>query len=415
MFKKIVSNLSFSPALVGQLGFYAKRLRKEQVTRRVGLVFVAMALVVQSLVVFQAPEPANAASTNDFIYGGIGNSIDNFLRPYDSNAGNLKDIMTYFGVTRDEIARAQYGTMVTGNGKISFGREPRAQGTTINITNTAGQQVLPIYGRDMAVGNGIGVEFNGFIGHSAKLGWFGIMEVCGNIVTDHFPPVPPPPAPPAPPTPLPSVPKPTPPTVPVPPKPTPPKPADVSFSKLGKNVSQGNLDATKTTAKENDKITFTIAAKNSGGTAKTVKLEDHLGDVLQYSTLIEKGGGTYNEQTKTLSWPDVSVKPGATETRTFAVQILASIPATAQGTSDVSSYDCKIENVFYDIPVVVPVTCAPPKVIEQITPELPKTGPTENMMFAAGVLGITTFFFFRSKQLGKEVRLIRRDLNAGTF
>ena len=30
MFRKLVSNLAFSPALVGQLGFYAKRLRKEE-------------------------------------------------------------------------------------------------------------------------------------------------------------------------------------------------------------------------------------------------------------------------------------------------------------------------------------------------------------------------------------------------
>jgi len=38
MFRKIVSNLPFSPALVGQLGFYAKRLRKEETTRRLGLI-----------------------------------------------------------------------------------------------------------------------------------------------------------------------------------------------------------------------------------------------------------------------------------------------------------------------------------------------------------------------------------------
>jgi len=43
MFKKIVSQLSFSPALVAQLGFYARRLRKEQATRRLGLVFVGLA------------------------------------------------------------------------------------------------------------------------------------------------------------------------------------------------------------------------------------------------------------------------------------------------------------------------------------------------------------------------------------
>ena len=53
MFRKIVSNLPFSPALVGQLGFYAKRLKKEETTRRLGLIFIALALVVQSLAVFQ--------------------------------------------------------------------------------------------------------------------------------------------------------------------------------------------------------------------------------------------------------------------------------------------------------------------------------------------------------------------------
>ncbi len=61
MFRKLVSNLAFSPALVGQLGFYAKRLRKEEATRRAGLVFVALALVVQSFSVFSPPESATVS------------------------------------------------------------------------------------------------------------------------------------------------------------------------------------------------------------------------------------------------------------------------------------------------------------------------------------------------------------------
>lgn len=69
MFRRIVSNLSFSPALVGQLGFYARRLRREEATRRLGLVFTALALVVQSLAVFSPPEAANAATP-----GQVGNS-----------------------------------------------------------------------------------------------------------------------------------------------------------------------------------------------------------------------------------------------------------------------------------------------------------------------------------------------------
>jgi len=107
MFKKIVSQLSFSPALVGQLAFYARRLRKEEATRRLGLIFVALALVVQSLVVFQAPEPANASNPGDMIPGGLGlgsaRSFNNFLGPYDRNERHLQDIYNYFGITRDEI------------------------------------------------------------------------------------------------------------------------------------------------------------------------------------------------------------------------------------------------------------------------------------------------------------------------
>ena len=154
MFKKIVSQLSFSPALVGQLGFYAKRLRKEQTTRRIGLIFVALALVVQSLVVFQAPEPANAANPGDMIPGGLGlganRSFNNFLGPYDRNERNLKDIYNYFGITREEITATKFTTFRVGD-KIGWGFENRAGATAVGITNGSGAQVTTLYGRPLNI------------------------------------------------------------------------------------------------------------------------------------------------------------------------------------------------------------------------------------------------------------------------
>lgn len=91
------------------------------------------------------------------------------------------------------------------------------------------------------------------------------------------------------------------------------------------------------------------------------------------------------------------------------------MPATPQGQSDPSSYNCVIENVFGEESVSVPVTCAPPKVVENIVTELPKTGPTENIIFGSVLLAVVSYFFFRSRQIGKEVRVIRRDLNTGTI
>ena len=397
MFKKIVSNLSFSPALVGQLGFYAKRLKKEEATRRLGLVFIALALVVQSLAVFQPPEAANASSSADFVYGGLGlgsnKSLNHFLAPYDSNATNLQDIMNATGITRAEIASAQFGSFWTGN-KLGWGREPRAGATAINVTNSSGTSVGAIYGRPLSIMNGQ-TDIYGWIGYSAHVGWFAIMQACGNLVTDIVPPpvTPPPPPPP-------------PPVVP---------PGKIVLSKTAQNVTQGNVVANTVAAKESDKITYTLTVENVGGTAMATKLEDSLDDVIQYTTIIDKGGGTYDETKKTLSWPDVTLAPKEKQARTFVVQLLATIPSTPVGTSDPTSYDCVIENVFGDTTVTIPVVCAPPKVIEKVTTELPRTGPAENMIFAGVVLAVVTYFFLRSKQLGKEVRLIRRDLNSGTI
>ncbi len=519
MFRKIVSQLSFSPALVGQLGFYARRLKREQVTRRLGLVFVALALVVQSLVVFQPPESANASNPGDMIPGGLGlgtaRSLDNFLGPYDRNERNLQDVFTYFGITRDEITSTSFGQFTVGS-RIGWGYENRSGATPVAITNSDDAVVTTVYGRPLSYVAQPGDQIWGYIGHSTKIGWFAIMQYCGNLITDVYP-------------------------TPPPPKPT---PANIQTNKTSKNVTQGNVDATKTTAKvndrvsftvtaqntggtaapitmsdnlksvlgyaslvddgggtlnastkvlswpaetvnpgatisktftvqmksslesattecemknayfstvltipvgcttppaklelskdaknltqgnvnattvtakENDRISFTLNVKNTGGTAKTFTFVDNVGDTLEYSQLLDRGAGVYDADARTLTWPEVTIQPGETATRVFTVQVLSEIPVTSKGQSDASSYNCKIENTFYESSVIIPVTCSTPKAVEQIVAELPTTGPTENLIFAGVLLTIVTYFFFRSKQLGREVRLIRRDLNAGTI
>lgn len=390
MFRKIVSNLSFSPALVGQLGFYAKRLRKEEFTRRVGLIFVVLALVVQSLMVFQPSESANASNQNDFVPGGLGSgsqaSINNFLGPYDSNSNYLKDIMNTVGVTRQEITSATYTSWIVGD-KYSWGHEPRFSATQgekqVDVINSRGQVVTQVYARPLKNFYGAKARIWGWQGQSAKLGWFAIMQACGNLVTDTVP-------------------------TPVPP------PANIKQSKEAVNVSQGLINATTVTAQAGDQIRYTLTIQNTGGSPSIVKLEDSLADILEYSTIIDKGGGTYNSSTKMLSWPSVTLDANSKQSRTFVVRLLDNIPATSKGQSDPSSFDCSMLNVFGN-DVTVKVSCTVPKEIERVVEQLPKTGPTENMIFAGVVLAIVTYFYARTRQVGKEVRIIRRDLNAGTI
>ena len=136
---------------------------------------------------------------------------------------------------------------------------------------------------------------------------------------------------------------------------------------------------------------------------------------MEYATIADAGGGIYNAETKTLTWPAVTLKPGEKQTRIFSVKVLDTIPAMATGASNPASYDCKMVNTFGNT-VEIGVDCPPQKtVVEQTVDQLPHTGPRENMIFAGVLAAVVVYFYARARQVKKEVRLIRRDLNAGTI
>lgn len=397
MFRNIVSNLPFSPALVGQLGFYAKRLKKEEATRRLGLIFTALALVVQSFAVFSPPEAVNASNGSDFIRGGI-SSKQELMSAYDSSSGSsgdLKEIFDYAGITRQELADTHETSLNSQNAPensawLSWGRESRfseadgqvahdVAGTTIysrpvkNYENTD-------YERSR------GINYSVLQGYSKKIGTFAIMKSCGNLVTTRVPAGTPPPA----------------------------AESNIIRSKKATNKTQ-HTNSIKVSAEAGDKIEFTLSAKNTGDAAGSVEMTDEIADLLEYATMDYDGGGTFNPDSKTLSWGEIELAPGQTESRSFTVKILRTIPSTGTGLSDSTSYDCQISNSFGNT-VNVNIDCPVEKiVVEQVVAELPKTGPGENIIFAGVILSVVAYFYARSRQIGKEIRMIRRDLNAGTI
>jgi uncharacterized repeat protein (TIGR01451 family) len=398
MFRKLVSNLSFSPALVGELAFYAKRLRKEDTTRKLGLIFVAIAVLVQSIAFINPPQSANASSSSDFVVGGLGTgssrSINNFLEPYDNNTRKLKQVMNYFGVTRDEIASSKFGKWKVGS-TYSWGFESRfsyKQGErSFKVKNSSGEVVKTVYARPAKLTASSSTDIYGWIGKSEKLGWFAIMQYCGNLVTLDLPQK------------KNSV------------DPEPEVINKIIETKSAINLDQNSKNAEETIANASDSIQYTISAKNAGNVNTAYTFQENLSDVLQYANLTSDiSSGTYNKENKTLSWPTITIKPNQTITKTFRVEILKNIPFTNTGKSDATSFDCIMTNVFGNS-VNIKVNCPTVKTIENNVSQLPKTGPAENFTYSAIALAIVVYFYVRSRIMVTEVRLIRKNLSRGNL
>jgi uncharacterized repeat protein (TIGR01451 family) len=533
MFRKLISNLAFSPALVGQLSFYAKRLRTEETTRRIGLIFTALALIVQAFAVFTPPESANAANGNNIIYGGFKDKNE-LLSIYDQNKdsaghGDIQQIYSYFGITRQDIVNGQFATFNSRDQNLgikSVGRSTYAwQQDPLAITGTATTVYESLlYKFDSTSWTTThGSSYTAVIGKRAVDGqWFAIMAGCGNPAYIKLPPPPPKPA--AVCSGLTIAPisrtrfsfvasattsngatisaytytikdsvgatvttKQQPNTtgkdtftydftkdgsyavsvgvstsvgtqtapvcqkqLTVSPEPRCPLNSDITQSnadckpcendktiwykdknchsefeltKKVRNVSQILTDANNTTAKAGDRLEYRLTVKNIGKSTGAYTIQDNLSDVLEYADIIDTGGGilakkdasTPIEKVNSISWPIIEIKPGVTIEKIVSVQVKSSIPATPQGLSNAESYNCRMVNNFAGNQTTIIVECPTPKVVEQVVAELPHTGTTENMLFAGITLAVVAYFYARSRQMKKEVRLIRRDLNAGTI
>ncbi len=191
--------------------------------------------------------------------------------------------------------------------------------------------------------------------------------------------------------------------------------ANIIQTKTANNITQGNIEASTTKAKAGDKIIYTLKVSNNGKAPSEAVLIEELRDVAEYAAVIDPGSGTYDDTAKKLTWPSITLKPGQSQTRMFTIQVFDTIPAMGTGVSDPSSYDCTMTNTFgnsIDVDVECPIQ---KEIVEQTVAELPHTGPRENMIFAGVLFSLVVYFYARSRQMKKEVRLIRRDLNAGTI
>jgi hypothetical protein len=403
MFRKLVENISFSPALIESLGRYAKALKQEESIRRFGLILLALALVVQIATSIYPSEQANVASKQDFIYGGA-TSLNNLIDQYNKNTNHFKDITTSLGITQQDITDTKESTYTNQQGKYIVITQPSlvAEGeksftyTTSNAYSDENKEkkaylslVSNTHSKEQSVRQA-------FVGNSANIGWFAIDKHNGSIVLNSIPS-----------------------TVNI-----------KSHCPLGQitltdqscqsilsqtvhNETQ-NKNAASAHAESGDQLIYTFTASNNTDRQLQSEFKVYVTDLIEYARITDiSDGGIVSKDQTNVEWSDIALKPGEVVSHAVGVKVLSDIPAASQNYSNQNSYDCTITTIASNT-LNVPVRCPLPKLVESIGANIPRVN---SLMIVAEVIFVLTalFLYLRSRQLKEEVRLIRRDINTGSI
>ena len=394
MFRKIVTELAFSPTLVGNLGYYVKTLRNEASRRQIGLIFTLLAVTVQLITVLAPPESANSNNPKVFTETGV-ESVGQYLEYFDQNTANIKDLLISLGITRSEIEAAKPEKLPLTSSAVFWSTDNARteENTAYSFRNSSGGTSIAYYQPltpDL-------YDSPAYTGSSSRLGGtFSITKDGANLVTETSPPS-------SCSTWLAS----------------PTTPLEVgSWTKDDKCLSIVNLSLTARKISSSspgadqlsvlDRVAYTLSIKNISEETVPLIPSISLQDILEYSRILDYGGGEYDFDTKKLTWKATDLAPKSKLDRTFIVQLLPTIPATAKGQYITASYDCQMTATFGN-GIKIPVNCPVTKHVEQITGSLPHVPPSSTIISGVTLLAIVAFMYARSRQQLSEMYIIRHN------
>jgi uncharacterized repeat protein (TIGR01451 family) len=188
---------------LSSLSFYAKRLRKENITKLFIATTASLALILQlttGVLPFMATT-AQATGSDNIISQGAASKAD-LLAIYDRGAdaaghSDIKQIYTAMGISRDDLANGTIGTYSTNdfNGNIKTLGRTNYPGIGRTQLSIPGAQTAIYTGPFLDGYNNKTYPMNALIGKRSMDGqWFAITMNCGNIVYV-VPPTPPAPKP----------------------------------------------------------------------------------------------------------------------------------------------------------------------------------------------------------------------------
>lgn len=184
------------------------------------------------------------------------------------------------------------------------------------------------------------------------------------------------------------------------------------LSKEAKNISRGGANADLATALPGDRIQFDLRTTNLSQQTINTTIQEDISDILEYAFVMQDGGGAVDPNTNTISWNNIPIKSGETDTRTFVIQINDVIASAPRAANEPAAYDCAITN-SYGNTINIFMACPVGKVVENTIKQLPTINIATNIVFSTLLLLIVSYLYARSRQISRELRIVRNILSKG--
>ncbi len=395
MFRKLVSNIAFSPSLVSELKPYAVRVNKELIIRRVSLLCMSVALIIHLLVVLIPAKPTLIASGNDIIFGGADKTPSGIIASFTANADSqgrtdIAPIFNHYGLSEENIKEYRLEELRPNNEDdyVITGRLARGIDTEVTQTVTNGPLLYlrPLESVQAPTRSSEAIR----IETSQGTRW--ILLESGNIVFNR--------------TSAPSTNNGIQNTAPC----LPSSSAINSSSCLERSVKVRNItsrinDANNSSAKPGDTIEYTLSLQNkTQSIIEKQVLTENVEDILEYSDVIDASGASFQEKpVKSLSWQPIDIAPNQTVSRTILIKVKSTLPSTPASTSDPLAFDQKLALTNGNT-VVISLPVRATKAIEQAIAQLP-------IFITPLSFGITLFLFLITLYFYQRARIIAQELD----
>lgn len=189
-------------------------------------------------------------------------------------------------------------------------------------------------------------------------------------------------------------------------------PAGIVESTQTRNLTNNGSYSEEINASQGDSIEFRYQITNEGSAAQSITLKKDVSDITEYAYIIDASGAKVsNTQTATISWPEITLGPNETTSRTLLVKIMSPLPRTPDSLTSNTAGDFILQSGAMNQKAVVNLPLPATKQVERFVAKLP-TMPIAGVLFSSCIFIFVSYFYIRNQILLHESKAIRNTHNA---